>query len=224
MRILLVDDERGFAGILAAGLSAEGFVVDVAHDGRAGYLLAATGAYAAIVLDLMLPVMSGFAVSTRLRAEGIQTPIIVLTAKSGRLDEVEALDAGADDYLRKPFAYTVLVARLRSLLRRPAVLQDLVVIVGDLRLDSARRRMHRGETAIELSAREWSLLEILARADGAVVGKETLLLEAWEGEQDDVNLVEARISALRRKIDVPFDRRSLVTVRGAGYRLVDDRR
>ena len=223
MRILVVDDERAFADILATGLTAEGFAVDTAYDGRSGYLLAATGAYAAIVLDLMMPQMNGFAVCARLRAEGIATPVIVLTAKQGEYDEIEALQSGADDYLRKPFRYPVLVARLQALLRRPAAIADGIVTGGDLVVDAARRRVSRGPNAIEVGGREWTILETLARAGGTVVSKEDLLLEAWPGEADDVNLVEARVSSLRRKIDTPFGRRSLQTVRGAGYRLVDDR-
>jgi len=223
VRILVVDDERAFADILATGLTAEGFAVDTAYDGRSGYLLAATGAYAAIVLDLMMPQMNGFAVCARLRAEGIATPVIVLTAKQGEYDEVEALQSGADDYLRKPFRYPVLVARLQALLRRPSAIADGVLTVGDLVVDAARRRVSRGAESIEVGGREWTILESLARAGGTVVSKEELLLEAWPGEADDVNLVEARVSSLRRKIDTPFGRRSLQTVRGAGYRLVDDR-
>ncbi|MEA9984304.1 MULTISPECIES: response regulator transcription factor [Subtercola] len=223
MRILVVDDERAFARVLATGLTAEGFVVDTVYDGRTGYLMAATGAYSAIVLDLMLPHLSGFAVCARLRADGVMTPVIVLTAKNGEFDEVEALESGADDYLRKPFSYPVLVARIRSLLRRPTSISDSVVTIGDLVIDAARRRVQRGATLIELSGREWNILETLARAAGTVVSKETLLVEVWPNEADDVNLVEARVSVLRRKIDVPFGRRSLETVRGAGYRLVDDR-
>ncbi|BDO41156.1 response regulator transcription factor [Cellulomonas sp. NTE-D12] len=223
MRILVVDDERAFADILATGLTAEGFAVDTAYDGRSGYLLAATGAYTAIVLDVMMPQMNGFAVCARLRAEGIATPVIVLTAKQGEYDEIEALQSGADDYLRKPFRYPVLVARLHALLRRPAAIADGIVTVGDLVVDAARRRVSRGADAIEVVGREWTILETLARAAGTVVSKEELLLEAWPGEADDVNLVEARVSSLRRKIDAPFGRQSLQTVRGAGYRLVDDR-
>lgn len=223
VRILVVDDERAFADILATGLTAEGFTVDTAYDGRSGYLLAATGAYSAIVLDLMMPQMNGFAVCARLRAEGIATPVIVLTAKQGEYDEVEALQSGADDYLRKPFRYPVLVARLQALLRRPMAMADGILTVGDLVVDAARRRVSRGADAIDVGGREWTILETLARAAGTVVSKEDLLLEAWPGEADDVNLVEARVSSLRRKIDTPFSRRSLQTVRGAGYRLVDDR-
>lgn len=223
MRILIVDDERAFADVLATGLTAEGFTTDTAYDGPTGYLLAATGVYAAIVLDLMMPRMSGFAVCARLRAEGISTPIIVLTAKDGEYDEVEALSTGADDYLRKPFRYPVLVARLRAVLRRPTTVTEAVLKVGDLVIDTSRRLVRRGMDVIEVGRREGMILEALARAGGTVVSKHDLLLEAWPGEADDVNLVEARVSSLRRKIDAPFGRRSLQTVRSAGYRLIDDR-
>ena len=223
VRILLVEDERRLAQVLARGLGLDGFVVDVANDGRAGFLLARTGGYDAIVLDLMLPVMSGLAVCRSLRAEDVVTPILVLTARDAERDEVGSLAAGADDYLRKPFRYPVLLARLRSLLRRSPFVSGDVLRVGDLEVDTARREVHRDGRAVPVSAREFALLEVLARADGAVLSKEAILVAAWPGEADDVNLVEVRVSALRRKVDAPFDRRSLQTVRGAGYRLVDDR-
>ena len=223
VRILLVEDERRLAQVLARGLGLDGFVVDVADDGRAGFLLARTGGYDAIVLDLMLPAMSGLDVCRSLRAEDVVTPILVLTARDAERDEVGSLAAGADDYLRKPFRYPVLLARLRSLLRRSPLVSADVLRVGDLEVDTARREVHRDGRAVLVSAREFALLEVLARADGAVLSKEAILVAAWPGEADDVNLVEARMSALRRKVDLAFDRRSLQTVRGAGYRLVDDR-
>ncbi len=223
VRILLVEDERRLAQVLARGLGLDGFVVDVADDGRAGFLLARTGGYDAIVLDLMLPAMSGLEVCRSLRAEDVVTPILVLTARDAERDEVGSLAAGADDYLRKPFRYPVLLARLRSLLRRSPLVGGDVFRVGDLDIDTVRREVHRGGSAVPVSAREFALLEVLARADGAVLSKEAILVAAWPGEADDVNLVEVRVSALRRKVDAPFDRRSLQTVRSAGYRLVDDR-
>lgn len=219
VRILIVDDERAFADVLAKGLTAEGYVVDTAHDGRSGYLLAATGAYAAVILDLMLPGMSGFTISARLRREGVMTPVLVLTAKDGQWDEVEALDSGADDYLRKPFSYSVLTARIRSLLRRPAEALDGTLRVGDVTVDVAHRQVRRADRAIALSGLEFALVELLARADGAVVSKEAILLELWPGEQSDVNLVEARVSALRRKLDAPDRPPAIHTIRGGGYRL-----
>ena len=223
MRILLVEDERRLATILAEGLGLDGFVVDVANDGRSGYLLGRTGGYDAIVLDLMLPGMSGLDACRALRDGGVTTPVLVLTARDAERDELHALAAGADDYLRKPFSYRVLLARLRGLLRRPAALAPDVLRVGDLELDTVRHECRRGGHAVTLTAREFALVETLARAQGAVLSKESLLVAAWPGEADDVNLVEARMSALRRKLDAPFGRQSLQTVRGSGYRLVDDR-
>ena len=223
VRILLVEDERRLAQVLARGLGLDGFVVDVANDGRTGFLLARTGGYDAMVLDLMLPAMSGLEVCRALRAEDVVTPILVLTARDAERDEVGSLAAGADDYLRKPFRYPVLLARLRSLLRRSPLVGGDVLHVGDLEVDTVRREVRRDGRPVPVTAREFALLEVLARADGAVLSKEAILVAAWPGEADDVNLVEARMSGLRRKVDVAFDRRSLETVRGAGYRLVDDR-
>lgn len=223
MRILVVEDERQLAEALQAGLSAEGYVVDVATDGRTGYLYAATGAYAVIVLDLLLPGMNGYQVCARLRADGIATPILVLTAKDGTYDQLDALDGGADDFLTKPFRYPILLARVRALSRRSTAVQSSMVAVGDLVLDSVRRTCSRRGNPIRLTPREFGLLDLLARAEGRPVPKEEILLQLWPGEVDDGNLVEARIASLRRKVDRPFGRASVVTVRGNGYRLVDDR-
>ena len=223
MRILLVEDERAFAGILAAGLTAEGYAVDQAHDGRMGLLLAQTNIYGAIVLDLMLPLMSGFAVCRQLRQDGNSTPILVLTAKTGEFDQLEVLDSGADDFLSKPFSYPVLLARLRALTRRAPTLVEAVMSVGDLRIDSGRRLCWRGDQPIALSALEFGIVEFLARQQGRAVDKQELLIQLWPGETEDVNLVEARISALRQKVDHAFGRASIRTVRGSGYRLIDDR-
>jgi DNA-binding response OmpR family regulator len=222
MRILIVEDEHDLAMVLRHGLLAEGYTVDVADDGRKGYLLAATGAYGVIVLDLMLPSMNGFVVCQRLRADGVGTPILVLTAKDGTYDQLEALDGGADDYLVKPFNYPVLLARIRALARRDAKVPTAVLRVGDLTLDSVRRTCRRDGVPIGLTPREFALLDMLARAEQRPVGKQDILVQLWPDEVDEVNLVEARISALRRKIDRPFARQSVQTVRGFGYRLVDD--
>lgn len=219
MRLLIVEDERVLAGALSTGLGAEGWTVDVAHDGREGWLLASTGAYAAIVLDLMLPTMSGFAICEQLRRDGVTTPVIVLTAKGGEDDELDALDHGADDYLRKPFTYAVLVARLRALVRRTSDAAPDLVEVDGLTVDLRGRSCRRGALGIELGAREFAVLETLVRAGGRAVSKHELLLAAWPGESDDVNLVEARVSSLRRKIDLPFGTNTVGTVRGAGYRV-----
>ena len=223
MRVLLVEDEVTLAEAVARGLGAEGFDVEVVHDGLEGLERARQHRYAAIVLDIMLPGRNGYQVCRDLRAEGNWTPILMLTAKDGEWDEAEALDTGADDFLSKPFSFVVLVARLRALLRRGSGPRPTVLEVGDLRLDPATREVHRGEEPVVLTAREFALLEHLMRHDDQVVSKAALLEEVWGAEADgDPNLVEVYVGYLRRKIDQPFGRHSLVTVRGAGYRVVDD--
>jgi len=223
MRLLVVEDEVVLAESLARGLEAEGYAVDVAHDGWHGHRLAETGQYGLLVLDLMLPGMSGYQVCRELRAAGIATPILVLTARDGVEDHTEALDCGADAYLTKPFSFPVLLAHLRALDRRRTATLEPHPTVGDLVLDLRHRRCLRAGRSIPLADRELALLEVLMRSPGSVLSKDELLLRAWPGDPEDPNLVEARVSALRRKIDTPFGRRSLQTVRGEGYRLVDDR-
>jgi DNA-binding response OmpR family regulator len=231
MRVLVVDDEVRFAQSLQRGLRAEGFAVDVAHDGEAGLRLALAGAYDAVVLDVMLPGLSGYRVTQRLRAEGCDVPVLMLSAKDGEYDQADGLDLGADDYLTKPFAWVVFVAHLKALLRRARAgaagadgqRADAPLAVGDLVLDPAARTVTRAGTPVELTAREFALLEHLMRAAGRVVAKSELLATVWGGmTHDDPNVVEVYASYLRRKIDQPFGRHSLVTVRGAGYRLVPD--
>lgn len=219
----MIEDERELAGALKRGLSAEGYTVDIAHDGRDGLWMARTGDYAGIVLDLMLPSLNGFKVCSMLRHEQITTPILVLSAKSGDYDHAEALDTGADDYLAKPFSYVVLLARLRALVRRGRSSGSPRVTVGDLVLDMAARTCLRAGSTVILTQREFAIAEVLARRAGEAVSKAELLNQVWPGEANDVNLVEARVSGLRRKIDTAFGRNSLHTVRGVGYRLVDDR-
>lgn len=223
MRLLVVEDEHALAQSLALGLGAEGYVVDVAEDGLYGYQLARGGAYGLIVLDLMLPGINGYEVCRRLRSDGLGMPILVLTARDGVLDHTEALDCGADDFLAKPFSFPVLLAHLRALDRRRTEVVSADPVVGDLVLDVRRRRCVRAGRGIAVTEREFALLEVLMRTPGSVLSKDELLLQAWPGEPEDPNLVEARVSALRRKIDAPFGRQSLQTVRGQGYRLVDDR-
>jgi DNA-binding response OmpR family regulator len=220
VRILVVEDERGLAALLKDGLAREGFAVDLAHDGREGLWLATEQPYDVIVLDVMLPLLHGYAVCARLREAGNWTPILMLTAKDGEYDEAEALDTGADDYLTKPFSYVVLLARLRALVRRGARERPAVLAVGDLRVDPAGLRCSRGEVRIALTPKEFAILHCLARRAGEVVTKSELLARAWDFSYDgDSNVVEVYISALRRKIDKPFGRTTLRTVRGAGYRL-----
>ena len=221
--MLLVEDEVVLADAIVRGLQAEGFDVDAVHDGLEGLWRAREHRYAAVILDIMLPGMNGYQICRTLRSDGIWTPILMLTAKDGEWDEAEALDTGADDFLSKPFSFVVLVARLRAILRRGAAPRPSVLTVGDLRLDPATRECHRGAEPIDLTAREFSLLEHLLRHPDEIVGKVALLEEVWGHERDaDPNVVEVYIGYLRRKIDAPFGRHSILTVRGAGYRVVAD--
>lgn len=222
MRLLVVEDERELAESLRRGLTAEGYTVDVAHDGNLGLELALSEGYQAVILDLMLPKMNGYQVCARLRESRASTPVLVLTAKDGEYDEAEALDTGADDYLTKPFSYVVLLARVRALLRRGGEPRPARLKVGDLVVDQARRVCSRGPTPITLTAKQFSVLACLARRANTVVSKAEILDEVWDSAYDgDVNIVEVYIRALRRKIDVPFGLLSIETIRGAGYRLVD---
>ncbi|MFB9356466.1 response regulator transcription factor [Actinoplanes nipponensis] len=223
MRVLVVEDEPELAVILRRGLMAEGYTVDVAGDGRTALDRARFEDYAAILLDLMLPGLNGYQVCAALRRERIRTPVLVLTAKDGDYDQIEALDTGADDYLSKPFSYPVLVARLRALVRRGPAAVPVRLAVGDLVLERAARTCHRGTVPIALTPREFAILDLLAGRPGEPVTKTEILRQAWPDEVEDPNLVEVRVGRLRRKIDVPFGRDSLRTVRGVGYRLIDDR-
>lgn len=223
MRVLVVEDERRLAVALQRGLQSEGFSVDVAHDGPRGLWLATEHDYDLIVLDIMLPGLNGYRVCARLRAAGVESGILMLTAKDGEYDEAEALDTGADDFLSKPFSYLVLVARLRALARRTGRRGPQVLRFGDLVLDPARHSCVRGDTEIRLTAREFAVLEYLARRPGEVVPKREILEQVWDMAFDgDPNVVEVHVSAVRRKIDAPFGRAALETVRGAGYRLAVD--
>jgi two-component system OmpR family response regulator len=220
MRVLVVEDERTLADGLRRGLEAEGFAADVAHDGADGMHLALEHPYDAIVLDLMLPGMSGFQVCAALRDAEVWTPIVVLTAKDGEYDEAEALDTGADDYVTKPFSYVALVARLRALIRRGAGERPPILEAGDLRFDPGARRAWRADVEVRLTAREASLLEFLLRRAGQVVSKTEILDHVWDDRFDgDLNIVEVYVRHLRNKLDRPFGRAAIETVRGAGYRL-----
>jgi DNA-binding response OmpR family regulator len=223
MRLLMVEDEQRLAKMVAAGLTAEGYAVDLAHDGRTGLSMARIGGYDAIILDIMLPAMNGFQVCAALRQEGVATPILMLTAKDGEYDEAEGLDTGADDYLTKPFSFVVLQARIRAMLRRGRSAAPTVWRFGDLAVDPATRSCRRGGVSVDLTSKEFSVLEYLASRAGEVVSKSEILHHVWDFAYDgDVNIVEVYISNLRRKIDAPYRRTSIATVRGAGYRLAAD--
>ncbi len=223
MRMLVVEDEANLAQALRDGLMGEGFAVDVAKDGVEGLHLAREHAYDAIVLDIMLPRMSGYDVCRTLRAEQVWTPVLMLTAKDGEYDEADALDLGADDYLTKPFSFVVLLAHLRALVRRGGSERPPVLRVGDLELDPAEHRVTRAGQAIDLRPREFALLDFLMRHPDQAVRKSTIIAGVWdEFYEGDDNIVEVYVSYLRKKIDAPFGRRSLETVRGVGYRLRAD--
>lgn len=219
----MVDDEVRLADGVRRGLEAEGFAVDVAHNGVDGLWRARETRYDAIVLDLMMPGMSGWKVCEALRAEENWTPVLMLTAKDGEWDQVEALDTGADDYVTKPFSFAILVARLRALIRRGAAERPVMLEAGDLRLDPSTRRVWRAEVAISLTAREFSVLEFLLRHRGQVLSKRDVIEGVWDDDFDgDQNIVEVYVGHLRQKLDRPFGRASIETVRGAGYRLAAD--
>jgi two-component system, OmpR family, response regulator len=220
VRILVIDDEERLIAGLRTSLEAEGFAVDVALDGVDGLWLAREQPHDAIVLDIMLPGLNGYRICRQLREDGIWTPILMLTAKDGDWDQIEALDTGADDYLTKPFSNAVLVARLRALLRRGARERPTILTAGDLRLDPAARRAWRGDTEISLTAREISVLEFLLRRRGEVVSKREILAHVWDFDfEGDPNIVEVYIGHLRSKLDRPFGRAAIETLRGSGYRL-----
>jgi two-component system, OmpR family, response regulator len=220
MRVLVVEDEPRLATSLRVGLEAEGFAVDVAPDGGEALWFARENEYDAILLDIMLPVMNGSQVCETLRAERNWTPILMLTAKDGEWDQVEALDIGADDYVTKPFSFDVLLARLRSLVRRGSHERPTRLVAGDLVLDPATRRVSRGRVPLTLTSREVSLLEFLMRRMGDVVTKQQILAHVWDFNfEGDPNIVEVYVARLRRKVDRPFDRVTIETIRGSGYRL-----
>ncbi|WP_112620769.1 response regulator transcription factor [Micromonospora saelicesensis] len=216
MRVLVVEDEARLAAALQRGLQSEGFAVDVAATGPAGLDAARHGGYDAMILDVMLPGLSGYELVRRLRAEQHWLPVLMLSAKDGEYDQADGLDCGADDYLTKPFSYVVLLARLRALLRRGAPERPTVLAVGDLRLDPARRRVTRADAEVALTAREFALLDYLMRRPGQVISKVELLDHVWDASLETApNAVEVYVGYLRRKLG----RDRLETVRGAGYRL-----
>jgi two-component system OmpR family response regulator len=224
MRVLVVEDEVSLAETVRDGLTGAGFVVDMVHDGVDGLWQATEaphGAYDVVVLDIMLPGLSGYEVCRQLRAREVWTPILMLTAKDGEYDQADAFDLGADDYLTKPFSFVVLIARLRALVRRGAPERPAVLKAGDLSLDPGERRVWRGEEPIAITPREFAMLEFLMRQQGQAVTKRAILENVWDANfSGDPNIVEVYIGYLRKKIDHPFGKASIETVRGAGYRLV----
>jgi DNA-binding response OmpR family regulator len=220
MRILVVDDDARLARSLKRGFEGEGFATDIALDGTEAQWLATENDYDAIVLDVMLPGIGGYDLCRALRAAGNWSPILMLTARMGDAEEVQALDTGADDFLSKPFSYAVLVARVRALLRRGGRERPAVLTAGDLELDPARHTVARGGTPIALTPTQFALLEYLMRRQGEVVAKAEILEHVWDFAYDGgPNIVEVYIRQLRQRIDLPFARASLQTVRLVGYRL-----
>jgi two-component system OmpR family response regulator len=225
VRVLIVEDEVKLAALLRRGLLEEGHAADITGSGEDALWMAQATPYDAIVLDLMLPGLDGVEVCRRLRAAGVWSPVLMLTARDAVEDRVGGLDAGADDYLTKPFAFAELIARLRALARRGAVERPAVLEVGDLRLDPATRRVWRGDREIELSAKEFALLETFMRRPDRVLSRLDLLDHAWDyAYENRSNVIDVYVRYLREKIDRPFGRASIETVRGAGYRLRDDAR
>jgi two-component system, OmpR family, response regulator len=220
VKVLLVDDDAALVGALRRGLTAEGFTVEVAGDGPDGLWRAREGGYDLVLLDIMLPGTNGYRVCAELRRSGIRTPILMLTAKDGDLDEAEALDTGADDYLRKPFSFPVLVSRIHALLRRATLGDPAPLEVGTLRLDLRGRRALSGGAPLALTAREFELLGFLVRRAGRIVSKGEILAGVWEDRfEGDPNVVEVYVARLRRKLTAAGASPSIETIRGMGYRL-----
>ena len=223
MRVLVVEDETKLGNLLSRGLREEGYSADLAERGEEALWMAQAVEYDAIVLDVMLPGLDGFAVCRRLRSDGVWSPVLMLTARDAVDDRVAGLDAGADDYLAKPFSFEELLARLRALTRRAPVERPAVLQAGDLRLDPAAHRAWRGDVELELSAKEFALLELFMRRPGSVLSRGQLLEGAWDmAFESRSNVVDVYVRYLREKIDRPFGRESIETVRGVGYRLRED--
>jgi two-component system OmpR family response regulator len=223
MRILVVEDEVKMAALLRRGLEGDGLDADVAFSGEDALVMGSSCDYDAIVLDVMLPGIDGLVTCRRLRALGVDVPVLMLTARGAVDDRVAGLDGGADDYLAKPFSFAELLARLRALIRRGQLERPGVIAVGDLQMDRASRQVWRGQREVSLSAREFALLEAFMRRPGDVLTRLHLLQEAWHYDfEHRSNVIEVYVRYLRRKIDKPFGVRSLETVRGAGYRLRKD--
>ncbi|NUT53868.1 MAG: response regulator transcription factor [Saccharothrix sp.] len=222
MRVLVVEDEVGLAETIRQGLADAGVNVEVVHSGTDGLWAATENTYDVVVLDIMLPGLDGYQVCAGLRERGVWTPVLMLTAKDGEWDQADALDLGADDYLTKPFSFVVLLARLRALVRRGAAARPAVLVVGDLALDPARRRVTRGGAEVRLTPREFALLELLMRRAGEVLSKTEILQQVWDAHYDGpANVVEVYEGYLRRKLASARGPAPIETVRGAGYRLAD---
>ncbi|MCW2749490.1 MAG: DNA-binding response regulator [Aeromicrobium sp.] len=220
MRVLLVEDEVRLADTIKRGLVDHGFVVDVAHDGHEGLWLATDQTYDAIVLDIMLPGLNGYDVLKGVRQRKVWTPVLMLTAKDGDFDQVDAFDLGADDYLTKPFSFIVLLARVRALIRRGAPERPTVMEVGDLTLDPSTHRVTRAGTELTLTPKEFALLQFFMQHPGEAMTKLHILDNVWDSAYDgDLNVVEVYVRYLRLKLDIPFERHALETIRGVGYRL-----
>ncbi len=224
MKVLVVEDELKMASLLLRGFRSNGHAADVTRTGEDAVWMAAATRYDAIVLDVMLPGMDGFETLSRLREQGRWTPVLMLTARDAVEDRIAGLDVGADDYLTKPFSFAELLARLRAIVRRGEVERPTILEVGDLRLDPATRQVWRGTAEVELTAKEFALLEAFMRRPGEVLSRDHLLEQAWDmGYDNRSNVIAVYVNYLRDKIDRPFGASSLETVRGAGYRLRDDR-
>jgi two-component system OmpR family response regulator len=223
VRVLVVEDKVKLATLLSRGLRKEGLSADISTSGEEALWMAASAPYDAVILDVMLPGIDGFETCRRLRAEGVWSPVLMLTARGSVDDRVAGLDSGADDYLTKPFSLRELLARLRALMRRGAAERPAVLEVGDLRLDPASRRVWRGEQEVMLSQKEFALLEALMRRSGEVLTRLDLLEAAWDQSYENrSNIVDAYVRRLRQKMDRPFSTHTLETVRGAGYRLREE--
>ncbi len=223
MRILLVEDEKELSAIVKQGLEEEGYIVDVAHDGEEGLYMSENYPADAVILDIMLPVMDGLAVLSAMRKKGINTPVILLTARDALIDKIKGLDTGADDYLTKPFVFDELLARVRSLLRRKTDVKEAVIRIADMEINTASHEVRRGARLITLSAKEYALLEYLAYKKNTVVSRSDIVEHIYhEDSEMDSNVVDVYINYLRNKIDKDFKKKLIHTVRGAGYILKEE--
>jgi len=223
MRILLVEDEKDLAMIVKQGLEEEGYVVEVAHDGEEGLYMAENYAADVVILDIMLPKLDGLSVLSSMRKKGINTPVLMLTARDALIDKIKGLDTGADDYLTKPFVFGELLARIRSLIRRKTTVKEAVIRIADLEIDTASHEVKRGGQSIQLSAKEYALLEYLAYKKNTVVSRSDITEHIYHEDSDmDSNVVDVYINYLRNKVDKGFDKKLIQTVRGAGYILKEE--